>query len=309
MEVDFGDMEHAGDILTSIVRRDPRVAALIDEALAFEADEAQAAGALGFMARALVQATMPHSKPATFVFERTNGAFTLTMMAPPNVGLPYGSVPRLLLAWLTTEAVRTKSRTLVLGDSLSGFMGQLGMVPTGGRWGSITRLRTQSHRLFTSTVSCVYQGDARGVAGTGFFIADKYVLWWDPKSPEQTELYDSSVTLSEQFYREVIARPVPIDLRALRALSKSPMQLDIYVWLTYRMSYLRRVTTIPWPVLQAQFGAEYHRLRAFKAAFVDHLKKVLSVYQAAKAHPGPVGLLLHPSPSHVPRPRFIGRPA
>jgi hypothetical protein len=289
-------MDRAGDIL-----KQTPLSRLIDEMLALEAEEAQAAGALGFMARALVQATMPHSKPETSEFVRRNGAFTLTIMAPSEVGLPYGSVPRLLLAWLTTEAVRTRSRALALGDSLSEFMRHLGMVPTGGRWGSITRLRAQSHRLFASSVSCLYRGDALAVAEAGFRIADKHVLWWDPKSPEQTELFGSSVVLSELFYREVIAHPVPIDLRTLRALSKSPMQLDIYAWLTYRMSYLRRDTTVPWPVLQAQFGAEYYRLRAFKAAFLEHLKKVLTVYRTARAEPVQVGLLLHPSPPHIPR--------
>jgi hypothetical protein len=34
-------------------------------------------------------------------------------------------VPRLLLAWLITEAVRTRERDLVLGDTLSRFMAQL----------------------------------------------------------------------------------------------------------------------------------------------------------------------------------------
>ena len=118
-------------------------------------EDAREAGALGFMARALVQATMPHRKPSECFFERSNGAFTLTMMAPPKVGLPYGNVPRLMMAWLTTEAVRTRCRELALGDSLSGFMRELGMVPTGGRWGSITRLRAQSRRLFTASVSCM----------------------------------------------------------------------------------------------------------------------------------------------------------
>ena len=117
---------------------------LITDALAIEAQDAKEAGALGYMARALVQATLPHSKPAGNEFERCNGAFTLVMLAPSKIGLPYGVIPRLMMAWMTTEAVRTKQRELVLGDSMSEFMGQLDMMPTGGRWGSITRLRDQS---------------------------------------------------------------------------------------------------------------------------------------------------------------------
>jgi len=120
---------------------------LISEALAIEAQEAKEVGALGFMARALTQATMPHKKTQESVFERTNGAFTLSIMSPPSIGLPYGTVPRLLIAWVTTEAVRTRERELVLGESLSGFMSELDLVPTGGRWGNITRLKEQMKSL------------------------------------------------------------------------------------------------------------------------------------------------------------------
>jgi hypothetical protein len=282
-------MENASKTLIKLAR----------EALALEAEEAQKAGALGFMARALVQATMPHSQKKIPYFSRTNGAITLTIMAPPRIGLPYGSVPRLLMAWVTTEAVRTRVRELVLGSSLSAFMRELGMVPTGGRWGSITRLRAQAHRLFASTISLEY-AQVHNVGEQGFRIADRHMLWWDPKRPEQTELINSSVTLSEPFFREIVDRPVPIDTRALKALSRSPMQLDLYCWLTYRMSYLQRRTTIPWEALQLQFGADYSLTRQFKAKFLTHLREVLSVYPA-KAESSATGLVLRPSPTHVPR--------
>lgn len=286
----MNQMQRAGDSLIK----------LINESLAIEAEEAKEAGTLGFMARALVQATMPHRDPKEWFFERTNGAFTLTMMAPPKVGLPYGSVPRLLLAWITTEAVRTRSRDLALGDSLSGFMRELGMVPTGGRWGSITRLREQSRRLFTTAISCLYEGENRE-GEIGFRLVDKHVLWWNPKSPDQRELFASTLTLSEPFFKEVINHPVPIDLRALKALSRSPLALDIYTWLTYRMSYLQRETTVPWAALEVQFGAGYKRTRDFKAAFVEHLKSVLAVYWEAKASGTDRGLFLRPSQPHVRR--------
>lgn len=284
------------------VLRDDRLLKLIDESLASEVQDAKEAGALGFMARALVQATLPHKKPQGNIFERRNGAFSLTMMAPPRAGLPYGVIPRLLLAWLSTEAVQTRSCELVLGDSLSGFMRELGMVPTGGRWGSITRLREQCRRLFTTTISCLYEGEDHLFEGErGFRLADSHILWWEPKQPNQAELFASKVVLSQAFYQEIVTHPVPIDLRVLKELSRSPMALDVYVWLTYRMSYLRRQTTIPWAGLQAQFGAEYRRTRDFKAAFTDHLKSVLVEYRAAKVEASDSGLVLRPSPPHVPR--------
>ena len=153
---------------------------LITEALEIEAEEAKDAGTLGFMARAMVQATLPHKKAAGNEFTRTNGSYSLSILAPSKIGLPYGSYPRLLLSWLSTEAVRTKERELVLGDSLSKFMGELGLVPTGGRWGSITQLKNQMRRLFSSHVSCSYEGDA--FTSINMMLADKVALWWSPEA-------------------------------------------------------------------------------------------------------------------------------
>lgn len=278
---------------------------LVADALAIEAEEAAKAGALGFMARALVQATLPHKRAPGNEFTRRNGAFTLNMIAPSSVGLPYGTVPRLLLAWLTTEAVRTKNRELVLGDSLSAFMRTLGLLPTGGRWGSITRLKNQTQRLFSATVNCIYEGDDR-TAIAGYRIADKAMLWWHPKAHNQAALWQSTVMLSEPFYQEVTQRPVPVDMRALKALKRSPLALDLYVWLTYRMSYLNHATEIPWAALAAQFGSDYGRMRDFKAAMLNELGKVLTVYPSAKVAEGDNGLQLRPSKPHVGRIKLDG---
>lgn len=276
----------------------PAVERLITEALAIEAESAQEAGALGFMARAMVQATLPHRKVAGNEFERRNGAFTLSLMAPARVGLPYGTVPRLLLAWMTTEAVKTQSRELELGDSLSGFMRELDLVPTGGRWGSITRLKDQTRRLFASTVSASYDGEDRH-AEMGYRLADKSMLWWDAQAPEQAALWRSTVTLTEQFYREIVEHPIPVDMRAIKALKRSPMALDIYCWLTYRASYAKKATTIPWAALAMQFGAEYGRTRDFKAAFLAEMRKVSVVYAEAKVEATDAGLILKPTTPHI----------
>jgi hypothetical protein len=276
----------------------PSVERLISDALAIEEESAQDAGALGFMARAMVQATLPHRKTEGAYFERRNGAFTLTLLAPPKIGLPYGTVPRLLLAWMTTEAVRTKSRELELGDSLSAFMRDLDMVPTGGRWGSITRLKDQTARLFASTVSAVYH-DADKQAEMGYRLADKSVLWWDAKTPEQAALWRSSVTLTEPFYKEIVEHPIPVDMRAIKALKKSPMALDLYCWLTYRASYAKKASMIPWAALAMQFGADYGRLRDFRASFLVELKKVSTVYSGAQFDASEAGLTIKPSAPHI----------
>ena len=105
---------------------------LIAESMAIEAEDAKQAGTVGFIARALTQATMPHKATPGCEFKRRNGSFSLTMLSRSDIGLPYGSIPRLLLSWMTTEAVRTKSPVLELGPSLSAFMAELGLARRGG---------------------------------------------------------------------------------------------------------------------------------------------------------------------------------
>ena len=264
---------------------------------------------LGFMARLLVQATLPHSDPGPVIgWGRRNGNLSMHMQPGvelgadgqfQSIGLPYGSMPRLLLAWITTEAVRTKERDLILGESLSEFMGKLGQVPTGGRWGSITRLREQMRRLFAATIAVHYE-QGHAVADAGFRVADKTVTFWDPKRPEQAALWKSTVTLSEAFFAEIIQRPVPLDLTVLKGLTRSPMAIDIYIWLSYRVSYLKRATTVPWEALEMQFGAEYERTRDFRRYFLHALEKVLLIYHAPVATT-PDGLLIAPGQPHIPR--------
>lgn len=281
----------------------------IAEALAIEAQSAQEAGAIGYMARVLVQATMPHSAKTGNEFSRTNGNLHVSILAPSEVGLPYGSYPRLLLAWLTTEAVVRKSSTIHLGESLSEFMGKLGLLPTGGRWGTIPRLRDQVDRLFKSYVTAYEtsrDGERSRSRGGNIMVADEWDLWWDPRqATEQGSLFQSWVKLTDRFFQQITERPVPIDLRAIRALKKSPLALDLYTWATYRMSYLGQRTEIPWESLQMQFGAEYagnaQGRRDFKRKLICALRKVSTVYPDMRASEGDYGLVLLPSRPHVRR--------
>jgi hypothetical protein len=222
--------------------------AFIEEATQIEQQAAQKAGTVGYLARMLVQVTMPHAKQSSHEFTRTNGGFSVTMLAASQYGLPYGTVPRLLLAWMTTEVVRTKEATLTLGRSLSEFLRRLGYTPTGGKTGSIGRINRQMEALFRCMVSWNYRDKTRS-AGQNILLVDEYELAWDPKQDNQEALWTSTVTLGKRFFDEISQRPVPIDMRALRALRGSSMRLDIYSWLTYRMSYLEQPTTIPWEAL------------------------------------------------------------
>lgn len=42
------------------------------------------------------------------------------------------------------------------------------------------------------------------------------------------------IVLSDEFYREILNHPIPIDLEGAKALSSSPAALDLFMWLSYR---------------------------------------------------------------------------
>lgn len=282
--------------------------AMISEALAIEKQSAIEAGTVSYMARAMVQATMPHKKTTEQSHIRKNGTYKLIMTAvDPEIGLPYGALPRLMLAFIGAEVMRTGEREIVLGNSMSSFMRELGLVPTGGRWGSVTRLKDQSKRLFSCSIR-LHDDAPDHFSGKTFDIGEPS-LWWHTQTPEQLGIFQSTVKLSEQFYNEITEHPVPLDMRVLKLLKQSPMALDVYAWTTYRIFTLNRSkrpdVVIPWEALQLQFGAGYStktsRGRAdFKKKFLLAMRKVQLCYPEAKIADVDNGLLLKKSPLHIP---------
>lgn len=275
---------------------------LITNALDIESKEAKDARALGFMARSLIQATLPHRKVIENEFIRKNGLFTLSIVNRSKIGIPYGSIPRLLLAWITTEAIRTKERHLILGKTLSSFMSELNLTPKSGRLGTISRLKEQMKRLFSASISCTYD-DGKSWAIQNVNPVSKSNLWWDPWEVNKSNFSESAITLNEDFFREIVDSPVPIDLRVLKPLARSPLAIDVYCWLTYRVSYLKQNASIPWGVLQLQFGSGYPQTqrgkRDFKRAFIRELKKISIFYKKANFEIEQEFLVLKSSKSHI----------
>jgi hypothetical protein len=269
---------------------------------------------LNYLARLWCQTSLPYRDPGDVqAWGRRNGALSLVVQPgmtiglegrPESIGFPYGTLPRLLLTWLSTEAVRTQEPVLLLGESLSAFMRNLGLVPTGGRNGTITRLKKQMERLFLASLTVRWDGTSERQAGGRLNVAASYDLWWSEKNPDEPTLLPSTVRLSSEFFREVTEHPVPLDLNALRALRGSALRLDIYAFLCHRMSYLRRQTTIPWDALRGQFGStlgvDKNGRGRFKQEFDRNLREVLVVYREANVESTRSGLVLQPSRTHVP---------
>lgn len=260
----------------------------------------------GFMARLMALCSLPRTNPGKRLqYIRENGPYALVMIAGGRNKLPYGNIPRLLLAWVCTEVVRTQSRELSLGRSLYEFMGKLGLTPGGGVTGSHTRLRNQMDRFFHSQVSLIYE-DERVKESTSSLVADRVRLWWDPKQPDEPVLWESKIYLGEAFFNEIIRHPVPLDMNILKALKRSPLGLDLYLWLTYRTFSLKGPLRLSWRQLYVQFGADPAKakdkdtVQNFRKKMLRELKKIKGAWPDLNYTTARGALILSPSKPIIP---------
>ena len=257
---------------------------------------------IGFMARLLTLCSLPRTNPGNRkVYKRINGPYTLGMTAGINTKLPFGNIPRLLLAWVCTEAVQTQSRELVLGSSLSKFMRNLGIQDdSGSSRGDRTRLRNQMKRLFHCTVSLIYE-DKNGMASVSSLVADRMEFWWNERRPDESMLWDSKIELGEKFFHEIIRQPVPLDMNILKALKRSSLGLDLYLWLTYRTFALKHPLRLSWRQVYRQFGVDPAKatdqftVRDFRKDCLRELKKIKVAWPNLNYATGKGVLILLPS--------------
>ena len=262
---------------------------------------------LGFMARLTALCALPRINPGNRrEYKRVNGPYRLYMQAGPETKLPFGNLPRLLLAWVCTEAVRTQSRELVLGSSLAKFMQKLGInSDSGGSRGDRTRLRNQMKRLFNASVRLIYE-DEHGEASLNSLVADRTEFWWNERKPNERSLWDSKIRLGENFFNEIIRHPMPIDMNTLKALKRCALGLDLYLWLSYRTFTLKRPRRLSWRQLYCQFGVDPAKannkfaVRSFREKALRELKKIKLAWPSLNYSTAKGVLILSPSPPAIP---------
>ena len=222
--------------------------------------------------------SLPRTNPGNrHQYKRVNGPYRLYMQAGPETKLPFGNLPRLILAWLCTEVVRTQSREIVLGKSFSEFMRTLGVYSSGGR--DRTRLRNQMDRLFNANIRLIHKHE-HGERFVSSAIADRGEFWWNERKPDEPVLFDSKIRLGEDLFNEIIQHPVPLDMNALNALKRSTLGLDLYLWLNYRNFALRAPLRLSWRALYCQFGTDLAKasdkrtVDAFRTDCLRELKKI-----------------------------------
>jgi hypothetical protein len=314
---------------------DARTTELIDRAVRIEQEDARAAGTISFVSRIFCQCALPYREPALDKetqkrppeWIRQNGTVTMILRAnivdpgkpTQDYQYPFGVMPRYLLAWMATEvkqdgpAMQDDGLTLDLGGSMRAFLRQIGINSgSAGRGGSATRLRDQVTRLATSSILVTdtreHGGGIWNFRAKNFGFVDETELWWSDRDRDTDTLWPNTIRLSEAWRDSIKASAVPLDTRALALIQKAkagPLALDLYYWLAHRMFTVRETTTVPWDLLAGQFGSQYTRTRAFKAAVVKAFHVVKLAYPSADVTVTDQGLMLRPSPTPVARQTVI----
>jgi hypothetical protein len=261
---------------------------------------------MAFTHSVLCQVGLPRSKFDGREFMRQSGAAWINVQAgwldegkgPVQQPVPYGPLPRLALAWISTQAVRTKDREIAIGSSASEFLRLLGKPTTGGVRGSFTTLRKQMHAL----AACRLQLGFKGRTFNGQPV-EQFDAWLANRETGQQALWPGLLVLSDGYFNSLVENAVPLDNRALMALSDSALALDVYTWLAHRLHRIEgRGVTLHWKAIREQFAQEYKGKdpdKDFKKEFVPAIKKVLAVYPQAKVKPVTGGVLLLGSPPPI----------
>lgn len=251
------------------------------------------------------QCGIPYNNPGDGIreWDRTQGGAVLRIEAGSvidpatgqfvRLGLPYGEKPRLVLIHLASEAVRTGQPVVDVEESMTAFARSL-RIETNGH-----HLRTLKNQLARLAASTVRMGMILE-EGRAFQINTQFVdaldLWF-PKQPDQRVLWPSTVRLSDQYFQSLGRHAVPLDHRAVAALSGSSMALDVYVWLAQRLHRItpRKGQFIAWDSMHEQFGQGFARVRDFRRRFLHTLHQVQTAYPDARLEADDKGLTLHHS--------------
>ncbi len=260
-----------------------------------------------FLHTVMCQVGMPRRATEARVFERQNGPFSILLESGKlwngrewiQQPLPYGTIPRLVMVHLSSEAIRTRNRRVELGDSMRQFLLTLGIQTSGGERGGYTVFRKQMEALAACRLTIGMKSEGRVVTVDAKPIR-RFEAWLQQDGSQQT-LWPGVLELSSDFYETLTQHAVPLDYRALSALKHSALALDIYTWLAHRLCRIRQSagTMLSWENLRDQFGQEYANSKDFKREFRDVLRQVWLVYPDARIEETIGGIVLRESPPPI----------
>jgi hypothetical protein len=273
---------------------------------------------LAFQHSVFCQTGLPYRNPGVGVreWERVNGGARLKILAGEALdpgrdewvplGLPYGPKPRLILIHLSTEAIRTESPVVEVGNSVTAFAGRLqGRPPTGPE---LRLFKDQLAALAAATIRIGFARSDERATTVNTQIVQGFDVWL-PKDQRQRVLWPTTIRLSHEYFASLQDHAVPLDERAVAALATSCMALDAYCWLAQRLHRVPsgRPLLVPWPALKAQFGWHYDRMNNFRYDFRQALAEVRTQYVDARFDLDHRGMLLRHGPPPI-RPKTVPVP-
>lgn len=291
---------------------DPRIRRMIEHGTkSTQLHESGDIKADAFLQVHFTQLSLPYRDPGTpDYWERTNGKHRLILEAgliadsdgTLRRAYPYGTIPRLFLIWLCTNAVRHDTAEISLGPTMTRFSKELGLSVSGKQQ---QRISEQLRRLFAAKISIVTtEFPTKGSDGMmreerkQMLVADEWNLWTSTGDDAGT-IEGGRLVLSGPFYRAIRESSVPLSRNVVSELQNNPMQLDIYCWLVRRLYNLRQEVHVSWKQLEEQFGGNYQRSRRFREAFKANLHIVRLYYPNAGVWVTRDGLILRRSGKHI----------
>lgn len=268
---------------------------------------------IDFLHAVLCQVGMPRKHVEGRIFERNNNAVSMILEAGRlyrrgrwvDMPLPYGTRPRLVMVYVSSEAIRTQSRTIEIGESIYEFLKRIGIEPSGGPRGGYTMFTKQMEALAACRMTLGLSFPDRDITVNTQPIS-RFEAWLVTHGPERP-LWPGVLDLSQEFFDTLTAHAVPLDHRALAALKHSALALDIYAWLANRLCRIKgpRGIILSWSNFKEQFGQEYKDIRNFKKAFLEALRQAHAVYPEAKLEQIPNGFLLKSSPPPIQKKQIL----
>lgn len=214
-----------------------------------------------------------------------------------NIGIPYGSIPRLILIWITTEAVRKKNREINLGKSFIGFLKAIGFKAYGGgKNGPMNRVYQQMLRFFSSRISFTILSK-NAVYRENYGIADQFYLWTSSNFDDKK--LKGKIVLDEVFFNYLLSNPVPLNWEMILSLKQSPLAIDLFIWLCYKAATLNSPQKFHWETLHNQFGSDFSCIRSFKYKIKKHLERILILYPELNITLNSRFIEINPSPSLI----------
>jgi hypothetical protein len=201
--------------------------------------------------------------------------------------LPWGQ-DRLVPLFLATLAIRQQSRVIRF-RSAAEMLDTFGMQQGGTQY---RRLVAAFQRIFGATIffgTDTQRQKAMVVHQARFSFMSEARIWYSRHSDQETLPceFQNEIVLSDEFFREILAHPIPTDMEAAKALSCSPAALDLFTWLSYRCFVAKgreRVPLFGESGLVSQLGsADYSRPRKFRERLEGWLSLVRSMWPECPA--------------------------